>query len=280
MIKLFEENNENIVNVGTKYEPIFNIASDKDIDLYVSWGKVNLNKVTLNISGAGKVSLLEVCDASSAKVEIKLLNNARLSHSIAFFGGNNDIEYDIDLKEGAEYDGALADFTSGNNKFNFVCRLNGDYSKAIWNLASLASNRDEKDFYVSFYHYGLHTFAQMQNYGVCENEASLSFLGTSSIEKGSHGSQTHQSAKIMVFDPKCKAVASPTLCIDDNDVQASHAAVVGQINEDHIYYFMTRGIEEESAKKLITLGYLNPILRFFDDEDTLNKIKENIERRF
>ncbi len=278
MVKLFEEVNKNIVREGNEKSPIFNIASDEVLDLNISWNDQNYDVVTLNISG--NVNILEICNQSKTKVVINLLENAMVNHSIAFFDGHNHIDYEINEAEGSEYHGALADFTSGNNRFNFVCNLKGDYSKAFWNLASLASSRDLKDFFVSFYHYGKRTYAKMENYGVCQNEASLSFLGTASIEKGSKGSATHQSAKIMVFDPMCKAKASPKLCIDENDVEASHAAIVGQINEEHIYYLMTRGIDEEDAKRLITLGYLNPILRYFSDEDVLNKIKANIERRF
>ena len=119
----------------------------------------------------------------------------------------------------------------------------------------------------------------MENYGVCEDSSNLSFLGSSKIIKGAHNSATHQSAKIMVFDKNCVAKASPTLCIDENDVQASHAAVVGRINEDHIFYLTSRGIEEKEAKKLITLGYLMPILSHFNNQKTIDDIKKNIERR-
>ena len=62
------------------------------------------------------------------------------------------------------------------------------------------------------------------------------------------------------------------MCIDENDVEASHAAVVGKINEEHIFYLCSRGLGEEEAKRLITLGYLNPIIAYFDDQ----RIKEDI----
>ena len=77
----------------------------------------------------------------------------------------------------------------------------------------------------------------------------------------------------------CDSPVSPILCIDENDVQASHAAVVGQINEDHLFYLVSRGIKEKDAKKLITLGYLMPILDHFKDEATSEIIKKNIEER-
>ena len=281
MIRLFEDKSEYISKSGTEKEPVFDIASDEKITIYLSWKSLSFDKVTLNIKGNGLVEIYELGESFNSNVEINIMENARVNHSIAFFGEDNNANYIVNSKENSEYQGALADFTKGKNKLNFVCNLNEKYAKAKWNLASLACEKDIKDFYVSFYHYAKNTYAKMENYGVCEDDASLSFLGTSSITRGAKTSATHQSAKIMVFDPTCKAKASPILCIDENDVEASHAAVVGQINEDHIFYLTSRGIEEEEAKKLITLGYLKPILRFFENEkDILSKLEKSIEGRF
>lgn len=279
MINVFEDENVNITRTGNDKFPIINVTSHEDIFLFLP-SNFNFEKATINLKGNGVISILETCESNTKKIEINVEDNTIVKHSIALFSEGNNIEYIVNLQKNAEYQGALADFSIGRNIFNFVCNLNEEYSKANWNLASLACEKDAKNMSVSFYHMAKHTYAKMENYGVCEDEGSISFLGTSKINKGAKASATHQNAKIMVFDQNCKAKASPILCIDENDVEASHAAVVGQINEDHIFYLTSRGIDEETAKKLITLGYLNPILRFFADENVLEKIKNSIDRRF
>ena len=80
----------------------------------------------------------------------------------------------------------------------------------------------------------------------------------------------------MVFDKTCHAIASPKLCIYETDVQASHGASEGQINPEHVFYLTSRGIPEDDAKRLITLGYLNPIIKYFKDEAIQNKIRDCI----
>ena len=280
MFKLFEGGIGFVTDFVINNEITFNVQTSNDEIIKIEWDKCTYDKVTINFKGTGLVTLLELGDPDDILIEYNLDDYSRVNHSMASFGSNKIVNYQINLGEYSEYRGALADFSYSKKQFNFVCNLNKVYAKANWNLASLATEQDNKTFYVSFYHHARHTYAKMENYGVCENEASLNFFGTSSIERGAKTSATHQSAKIMVFDEKCKAKASPILCIDENDVEASHAAVVGQINEDHIFYLTSRGIPEDEAKKLITLGYLNPILNFFDDEETLNEIKNSIERRF
>ena len=281
MVKLFEEKISYIDSSINHNEITFNIKNEENITLKIDWSKCNYSKVVINFSGIGLVSLLEVGEPNNILVVYNLLDYSKVNQSIAsFYCCEANVSYEVNLYEGSEYQGALADFSYGKKKFNYVCNLVKPYCRANWNLASLATEKDDKTFYVSFYHHAKHTYAKMENYGVCEDESKLNFFGTSSIERGAKTSATHQSAKIMVFDEKCKAKASPILCIDENDVEASHAAVVGQINEDHIFYLTARGIPEDEAKKLITLGYLNPILNYFDDEETLNDIKASIERRF
>ena len=278
-MNIFEETNPYIVKKGDSSLPIFDITSNDNISLFIP-SNSNIKKITLNIKGSGQVSILETCENNIIDHEINIFENAKVHHSIAFFKDNNEAKYAVNMEKNTEYQGALADFSKGNNTLDFVCNLNGEYAKSNWNLACLACENDVKKMSVSFFHNAKHTYAKMENYGVCEDEGSIEFLGTSAINKGAKSSATHQNAKIMVFDPKCKAKANPVLCIDENDVEASHAAVVGQINEDHIFYLTSRGIEEETAKKLITLGYLNPILRFFNDESVLERMSENIDGRF
>ena len=280
MYKLFEDKIDFVDAFIINNEITFNVQANSNETLKIDWGKCIYNKVIINFRGNGLITLLEIGEPNQISVQYNLDDYCRVNHSIASFSGDALIQYEVNLGEYSEYRGALADFSYGKRSFNFVCNLNKVYAKANWNLASLATLKDDKTYYVSFYNKAKHTFSKMENYGVCEDEAKLNFFGTSSIVRGAKGSAAHQSAKVMVFDEKCKAKASPILCIDENDVEASHAAVVGQINEEHIFYLTSRGIPEEEAKKLITLGYLNPILNFFDDEETLNEIKDSIERRF
>ena len=107
----------------------------------------------------------------------------------------------------------------------------------------------------------------------------MHFKGISHIKNGSIKSKTRQSAKIMVFDPKCHAKANPILKIDENDIEASHAAIVGKVNDEHMFYLCSRGISENDAKQLITLGYLKPITNYFEDEKYVQEIVDGIEKR-
>ncbi|MCI1245512.1 MAG: SufD family Fe-S cluster assembly protein [Bacilli bacterium] len=197
--------------------------------------------------------------------------------NIASFQGFADSTIEVIVKENGTIEGAFADFSQGNGKFVLNVRLLGEGSKCRWHLACLDGGLSQKDFETSVYHEAPHTEALMSNYGIARDAGRLVFAGTSEIKKGSVKVKTRQESKIIVFDQGAIGRASPILRIGDNDVEASHAAIVGRLNSAHLFYLESRGISEEEAKRLITLGYLRPIEDSFVDESLVAKIESAIE---
>ena len=191
----------------------------------------------------------------------------------------NTFNLKANLENNASFVAYFADFSTGNNKIKVDINLNGDNSKAVWHLASLSAKDDNKEFDISLYHNGLNTYGLSDNYGVSKDDARLVFSGVSLIKNGSKNSKTRQNAKIMVFDDLSKAIAKPILKIDENEIEASHGASVGKINDEHMFYLTSRGLTEETAKELITMGYLKPILNGFEEEEIKEEISSLIEGR-
>lgn len=171
-----------------------------------------------------------------------------------------------------------ADFTSGDVNVSTDINLMNENAKYYWNLASLSKDHDKKEFDISIYLKSKKTYCEINNYGVARDYSRLYFSGICKIEQGSHESIAHQNSKIMVFDEHSDAIAKPILKIDDNDIEASHAAVVGKISDDHLFYLTSRGLSVNEARELITYGYLKPILLGFDDEKMQETITSLIER--
>ena len=69
------------------------------------------------------------------------------------------------------------------------------------------------------------------------------------------------------------------LLIDENDVQASHATTMGQIDENQLYYLQTRGLTKTQALGLITIGYLLPIASSLDDETLQEELSAKVEKK-
>ena len=217
---------------------------------------------------SGKSSLKMIINENS-HVNLSILAEAKVDSS----------KMEISVKKDGYLETYFADFSKEVINLNCVINLEEEGATAYFKLASLAANKDLKNIDVSIKHLSPKTYGKVDNYGVCKDEAKMTFLGTSHIMKNSIKSKTQQNAKIMVFDEASNAIAKPILKIDENEIEASHAAVVGKINDEHLFYLTSRGISEPEAKELITFGYLKPILLGFKEEQIKEHISSLIERR-
>ena len=228
------------------------------------------------VSGEHYLYLFNLKEDNNISFEVK--DDAILHLSIYCTSTLKDAKITANLGKNSKIITYFADFTIEVNKLDTSINLNDENATCEWHLASLSSNKDNKDIAVSIYHNHPSTFGRIDNYGVCKDNGRLIFSGTSHILKGCHQSKSHQNAKIVVFDEGCIAKAKPVLKIDENDIEASHAATVGKVSDEHIFYLTSRGLNKDEAKMLITLGYLKPILKGFN-ESIQNEIDTLIERR-
>ena len=212
------------------------------------------------------------------KIDFTLKDGAVLHLSIYANSPIKNPKLTANLDKNSKIITFFADFSTKENKLDASINLNGENAECEWHLASLSSGEDNKDIAVSIYHNHPSTFGRIDNYGVCKDTSKLLFSGVSHILKGCHRSKSHQNAKIVVFDDDCIARAKPILKIDENDIEASHAATVGKVSDEHIFYLTSRGLNTEEAKMLITLGYLKPILKGFDTT-IAEQINNEIEGR-
>lgn len=218
--------------------------------------------------------VIELTDFSDLNIE--LLEGSNLTLKLANFAENSDIKIYGKVGKYAGISVVFADFSKNYTKISSQIDLVEEGANCEWHLATLANKKDNKIFDISFKHLVGKTTSIMDNYGVSRDESKIVFSGVSHITEGAKGSNAKQNAKIIVFDKDAEGVASPILKIDENEVQASHGAVVGQLNSDHMFYLMSRGLTRDEARMLITLGYLKPVSNKFS-EATQSLIEEAIK---
>lgn len=208
----------------------------------------------------------------NATVHIFHENNSINSESVSCFDN-------VYIKKDAHIQSAYAELSDGSCKCNYHYYLDGENAEAKIRMAILSKEKENKHYEVLIQHNYPHTYGQMDNYGVVKEQGRLVIDGIGTITKGQYGSASHQTNKIMVFDPECVASANPYLYIDEFDVKASHAAGVGKMDEEHLYYIQSRGLSKKQAMQLITYGYLKPVIEVIDNpmlkeqfENVLSKV--------
>jgi FeS assembly protein SufD len=127
------------------------------------------------------------------------------------------------------------------------------------------------------FHIVPNTNNQILWYGVNTNRSTSVFRGMIEIEQVASQTITTMNQYTLLLSKEARSNTIPSLAIKTNDVQAKHGTSVGQINDDHVFYLMTRGLNRDEARRLIVEGFFGPFLVKINDESIRAKIQEKID---
>lgn len=195
---------------------------------------------------------------------------------------NNTLHLDsnfIQLEEGATVTLINIDSGSKQSIVNWNTLLCGDNSQAELKGVYIGDENKQIDINYIMKHVGKGTTSSIYSKGALMQNSTKTFKGTIDFRKGAKGSKGREEEYTMLLSKGAKARAVPLILCDEEDIEGSHAASAGKIDEDKLFYIMSRGFSEFEAKKLIIEAEINPILECIEDEETLKEIKEKLGRR-
>ena len=100
-----------------------------------------------------------------------------------------------------------------------------------------------------------------QNYkGVMNDGSRAVFNGKVFVRENAHGTDAQQSNKNLLLSNDARVDTKPQLEIFNDDVKCSHGATVGQLEEEELFYLLTRGLPETLARNLLTYGFAEEII--------------------
>ena len=133
------------------------------------------------------------------------------------------------------------------------CDLHGLY---------LATGRQHMDFHTRVDHFLPDCTSNEVYKGVLDGRARGVFNGRVFVHPGAQKSDAHQSNANLLLSPHVEIDTKPQLEIHADDVKCSHGATVGQLDDRMTFYLRSRGIEEASARALLTFGFLEEMLEY------------------
>lgn len=121
-------------------------------------------------------------------------------------------------------------------------------------------NTEQLEVNVTIIHAARHTSADTMIRAVVDDAATATINGTIIVEKDAQQTNSFLNENILLLTPEAHAHAIPNLEIEADDVKCSHAATVGTLDEEQIFYLQSRGIKAKEAKTMIAEGFLKPAL--------------------
>jgi FeS assembly protein SufD len=215
---------------------------------------------------------------------------------------------EVHLHEGAEVTyGSINNMSQNVNIFSNKKSIGGRDSKIVWSTGLLggaytrsrleslmkesgASSENVEvvfgagtqrfDTVSNITHSGPNTSGHAISKGVVKDKAKAIFKGMIRIEENAKNSRAYLAEHAMILSKDALADAIPGLEIATNEVKATHSASVAQINEEEIFYLMARGLSEDEAKKLIIVGFFEPLVERIPVPEVAKRIRRIIDLKW
>lgn len=123
----------------------------------------------------------------------------------------------------------------------------------------LGSKSDDKSIEANIVHAAPNTKSNVNVRAVLRDRSTFSFRGNVKIEKGAKGADAYLRSDALLFDNAKMGDDTPALEILEPDVKAGHAATVGKVDEQMLFYLMSRGLTRIQAEKMLIEGFVKPI---------------------
>ena len=96
--------------------------------------------------------------------------------------------------------------------------------------------------------------------GALKEVSRSEYSGLIKVAKGAQGTDAYQANRNIVLSEQAVARSIPQLEIEANEVRCTHGATVSPVEEEHIFYLMSRGIDRVTAQKLVVFGFFGDVL--------------------
>ncbi|MEQ9810604.1 Fe-S cluster assembly protein SufD [Streptococcus jiangjianxini] len=240
----------------------------QDSDSYVPF-----NKHVLIIAGKNsKFSYIERFESignqtekTSANISVEIIagSGSQVSYSAIDRLGEHVTAY-ISRRarhgDDSSVDWAMGVMNEGHVIGDFDSDLVGSGSHANLKVVAASSGRQIQGIDTRVTNYGRNSVGHILQHGVILERGTLTFNGIGHIVKGAKGADAQQESRVLMLSDKARSDANPILLIDENEVTAGHAASIGQVDPEDMYYLMSRGIDQQTAERLVIRGFLGAVI--------------------
>jgi len=157
-------------------------------------------------------------------------------------------------------DWAIGVMNDGNIVADFDSDLVGEGGHAEVKIVAISSGKQTQGIDTRVTNKAPHTIGHILQHGVIRERGTLTFNGIGHILKKAKGADAQQESRVLMLSDKARGDANPILLIDEHEVTAGHAASVGRVDPEEMYYLMSRGLRKEEAERLVIRGFLGSVL--------------------
>ena len=258
----FSENLKNVILNNSNY-----IKLNKESDLTVVEYTIDNSKNNFIMNTLDQISL----DNNAVYKNVSIQNSKSAGHFYRYTQAS--------LENNSDYQNFI--LTSGLkfNKSEIEVNLNKEKSKCSILSALNITENEHQEIKTRINHYAPNCESYQKIKNVVNENGKGVYQGKIFVKDVAQKTNAYQLSKALILNDKAEFDAKPELEIYADDVKCSHGSTSGSIDKDAIHYLMTRGIDANTAKKLLINGFLNDILDNISDISLKKFIESTLERQ-
>ncbi len=183
----------------------------------------------------------------------------------------------VELADTAELEAVAVEAGSAKFLAKMEVNLAGNESKANVYVLYFGHGASQLDMNYVLVQQGRSTEANLHVYGALLGEANKIFRGTLDFRHGSKGSKGYEKEEVVVLSSKVRNRSVPLMLSAEDAVEGHHAVSIGKIDENKLFYLMSRGLDMQEARRLVVEAAFNPVLDRIEDKDLYQELDEYIK---
>lgn len=196
----------------------------------------------------------------AAVVEIYVKKGAKCRYT-TIQNWSNDV-YNLVTKRAQVEENGIMEWIDGNigSKTNMKypsCILTGEGAHGTCISIAVAGRGQVQDAGAKMIHLAPHTTSEIISKSVASSGGNASYRGTVRIGKKAMHSKSTVKCDTILLDDYSKSDTIPKNIVENNSSYLEHEATVSRISKEKLFYLMSRGINEEKAKELLVMGFID-----------------------
>lgn len=200
----------------------------------------------------------------AAVVEIYVGKNAYCRYSTVQNWSNNIIN--LVTKRAWVDSGGHMEWIDGNIGANInmkypACILAGENAKGTTISIAFAGSGQIQDTGAKMIHLAPNTTSQIISKSICRGGGKVNYRGTVRHASKAFNAKSHVECDTIILDDLSTSDTIPTNIVENDTSYIEHEASVSKVNEEQLFYLMSRGLTEEQATEMIVMGFIEPFAK-------------------
>ncbi|MBD3879417.1 MAG: SufD family Fe-S cluster assembly protein [Quinella sp. 1Q5] len=220
---------------------------------------------------------------TSAQVENQFINvpDGEIKNFSAVNLSNDNIarKIKISVGKGARVEFISADLGRGDYSADVEIDLLGDDSVADLEAVYFGDAERKLDFNYVIRQHGKRTSANMNVRGALTGKSDKIFRGTLDFKRGAKNSTGRELEEVIILSEGTRNRSVPLMLAAEDQIDGHHAVSVGRLDEEKIFYLMSRGLDLSESQRLIVEAAFNPVIEKIPDENLRGELLETLQSR-